>query len=193
MPQREQQLVQQIKDLHPDCKHILWTDTDSEMPDALKHWYNKNYTQEDFAFCADILRLWYVYKYGGFYLDVDWDIKTPFYNLFENSGVFFYHDGNDFTMPNGIFGACKESEILKFCIDTTTTEYGWFGPSWLGETVKKFLKLKNEIEHETVKKALRDINYDYHLFHEFEKTYGKHMSLYSWSPENKKLLAGNLC
>jgi hypothetical protein len=191
MPLKEQKFVQRVKDLHKDITHILWTEVDAEMPESMKYCYNKFYNTGDFAFCADLLRLWYVYKYGGFYLDVDWNMSGRLDDLFQYDGVFFYHREPDYTMPNGLFAAKKNSDILKYCIDAINDKNRWFGPSWFGGTIKKYLNLPYEISHSTVENLMESKKCKYYSYSKFQTDYGQHVALYSWSPENKKKFAEN--
>lgn len=183
MPDNEKRYIENIKKLHPEYDHRLWTEMDDSLPENLKESYEKLFQTEDYAFCADILRLWYVYKYGGFYLDVDWDIKKPLDSFFSFDAVFFTHNGTDYTIPNGGFAAKKNSPLLKYCIDTTSA--GWRGPSWFGETIKRHAGFTYETPHDVIKNYFSSKNICYFSFSDFESEYGKHTSLYSWSPEIK--------
>lgn len=191
IPIKEQKMISQLKEINKNTQHILWIDTDPDLPENLKYWYDIYYSQNDFAFCADILRIWYVYKYGGFYLDVDWNIQKPIDGLFQYNGVFFNHDGTDYTIPNGIFGAKKNCEILKHCIETVSPRYGWFGPSWFGDIIRSYFKFPHAHPHAELKKSLEERGYNYYLFYKFEQEFGRHEALHSWCPEGKKKFAEN--
>lgn len=182
IPLREKQLMQNIKELHSDYEYKLWTESD-DLPMDAQYCYDKFYKIKNYAFCADILRLWVVYKYGGFYLDIDFDIKQRLDPFFEEKAVFFYHNDTDFTIPNNIFASESGSEILKHCIDSVNPYNTWYGPSWLGQTIKSFLRLDYEIPQQQVMDKLSEKNIKYFEYYQFEKEFGKHLSLYSWSPE----------
>lgn len=190
MPEREREFCQHLKNIN-NCEYILWTEPDSEMPDAFKHLYERFYAVNDFAFCADLLRIWYVYKHGGFYFDVDWEIKKPIDDFFAHDGVFFYHSEQDHTIPNNIFGSKKGSDVLKYCVNQVTPDYNWYGPSWFGAVVKQYINLEYTSPQKLVKEKLAQLNFSYQVYYEFEKEYGGHRSLYSWSPENKKKFSEN--
>jgi len=182
LPAREKGLIENIKALHPDYEHKLWTSPEG-LPDNVQYWYDKFYSIKNYAFCADVMRIWVVYKYGGFYLDVDFDIKKRLDPFFEGEGVFFYHNSTDFTIPNNIFAAKSGCKVLEYCVNSVTPECSWYGPSWMGETIKRFLGLEYNSPQDKVKTALFEIGVDYSVYWDFEKSYGKHLSLYSWSPE----------
>ena len=182
IPLREKKLMQNIKELHSDYEYKLWIEAE-DLPPNLQNCYDIFYKIKNYAFCADILRLWVVYKYGGFYLDIDFDIKKRLDPFFENKATFFYHNDIDFTIPNNIFCSQSGNELLKYCIDNIDNQNSWFGPSWLGAMVKKYLGLDYETPQNEVSNKLKEKNIEYSIYHEFEQEYGKHLSLYSWSPE----------
>ena len=72
IPSREKQISNEIKEKHPDYTYYLWTDNNlPEIPERLKETYDVMYKRKDYVFCADMLRWLVVYKYGGWYLDID--------------------------------------------------------------------------------------------------------------------------
>jgi len=182
IPYREQQLSNNLKELHPNYDYILWREA-PPLPDNVQYWYDRFYTNKNYVFCADLLRIWVVYKYGGFYLDIDFDIKNRLDSLFEYESVFFYHNDTDFTIPNNLIASKKESSILKYCLDNVTESCSWYGPSWLGQTIKNYLELPYEINQQPVLDKLNTLGIHYHQYYNFETQYGKHLSLYSWEPK----------
>jgi mannosyltransferase OCH1-like enzyme len=184
MPLREQALTQKIKLLHPDYEYKLWTDLDIKeelLPENMNEVYHEFYEQKQYVFCADLLRIYLVYKYGGFYLDVDFDVKQPLDKFFvDNKGYLFHHNDEDFTIPNNLICMEKESPILKYCIEKMNRYCKWYGPSWLGTVVKEFLHLPYETPHNDVKLALEAYNVTFYPYNTFENKYASHLSLYSW-------------
>jgi len=190
IPIREQEIANNLKELHPDYEYIFWKDAD-DLPENVKYWYDIFYANKNYVFCADLLRVWVVYKYGGMYLDIDFDIKKRLDPLFEHKSVLFYHNDTDYTIPNNIFGATKDSLILKYCLDNVVPECSWYGPSWFGQTIKNYLEIPYEIPQEPVRNALSQLDVHYHEYHAFEIEYGKHLSLYSWEPKTWERLNKN--
>lgn len=182
MPLREQELIKKTKDMHPDYEYIFWTSVNKEeLPENARTAYNIFYDRKDFVFCADILRIWAVYNYGGFYLDVDWELKNKLDDFLNFDNAFWYHNDMDFTIPNNVFGAKKESDIFKFCLNQINPN--WNGPSWFGAVVKDYLNLPYEIKQNLVEDALKNKNSGYFNYGVFETNYAKHLSLYSWEPK----------
>lgn len=189
MPNREKAFVAKLKEKHKKFNHILWTnDMLPELPDNFKVLFDAFEKAQDYAHQADILRIFLLAKYGGIYLDVDFDCLNSIDNtdISQCDGLFCYHGGNDYTMPNGIFGVAKGSDIANYLCDLVNIDNGgWYGPSWLGDSVKRYLDLDRETEHDIVLDKLNKKNIKYMLFSNLEMKYFKHHALYSWSPENK--------
>ena len=197
MPNREKDFVNLIKKTHPSFQHILWTDKDlPELPPNIKEAFDSFGKASDYAHQADILRVFLIAKYGGVYLDVDFKCINGFESTdyFQYDSLFCYHGGSDYTMPNGIFGSSKESNIINFLVQKINTrENNWYGPSWLGDSVKEYLGFPRETDHNDVLNEMNKINIKYLLFSELENKHFRHHALYSWSPENKRNFAnGNI-
>jgi hypothetical protein len=189
MPVREKQFVQELKDMNPTWEHKLWTnDNLPPLPENIQVLFDQFETQKDYAHQADILRVFLLREYGGLYMDVDFKCSAGFdVDFHECDGFFCYHGGNDYTMPNGVFGSTKNSPIINHLTDLINIKNGgWYGPSWLGDSVKKFFTLHREASHDVVKDKLNSIDFKYVLFPELEAKYIRHHALYSWSPENKR-------
>src|SRR5690349_8375671 len=95
IPRREQELIKNIQILHPDYEYKFWQNNISDLPINIKYWYDKFYHIKNYVFCADLIRLWVVYKYGGFYLDVDFDIRNKLDDFLNFNEVLFYHNDTD--------------------------------------------------------------------------------------------------
>lgn len=194
LPDIEQSYINEIKQKNSEFEYILWTDANiPPLPDKLQEIYEILGTNKDYAFQADLLRIFLIYKYGGLYLDVDYKYINSFINspFFEFDGVFFFHPTlesswkGDFTIPNGIFGAKKESHILEYLLSTLTPEKYWMGPSWLGLEIRKYFNFSETESHETLKFKLQQQNYLYYPYNKLQQEYVFHNALASWIPEHK--------
>jgi mannosyltransferase OCH1-like enzyme len=190
IPNREKQLANNLKELHSDYEYMFWRDVEG-LPDNVQYWYDRFYANKNYVFCADLLRIWVTYKYGGMYLDIDFDIQKKLDPLFQYDSVLFYHNDTDYTIPNNLIGATKGSPMLKWCLNNVNESCSWYGPSWFGNTIKNYLGLPYEIEQQPVMEALNKLNTNYHQYHAFELEYGKHLSLYSWEPKTWERLNKN--
>jgi hypothetical protein len=194
MPDLEREYVNGIRHNNTMFDHILWTnDNLPTLPSKLKRIYDEMGTREDYAFQADILRLFVVYEFGGLYLDVDFKPVGSFdtASFVHQDGVFFYHQstnpewGADLTSPNGIFGAKKHSDIIGFMIDSIDEKDWWVGPSWMGKTIRKYFSFSENTSHDELSTALQQKNFSYYPFHLLEQNYVKHLALASWIPEHR--------
>jgi hypothetical protein len=190
LPIREKQFIQELKDMNPTWEHKLWTNANlPPLPVNIQVLFDQFEKQKDYAHQADILRVFLLREYGGLYMDVDFKCSVGFdsSDFHKADGFFCYHGGNDYTMPNGVFGSTKGSSIINYLTDLIdATRGGWYGPSWLGDSVKSYFNLDREAPHRIVEEKLNSINFKYVLFYELEAKHIRHHALYSWSPENKR-------
>jgi FkbM family methyltransferase len=117
----------------------VWEDPLSPDKFRLSKYWNKTNSG---AQLADLIRLEVVYKYGGIYLDSDITVHKKFDNLLDEKFFIASEDGKKLT--NAVFGAEKESPILKRLIDTLLEdEPDWTeipvettGPKFLARNLK---------------------------------------------------------
>jgi len=202
IPEREKLLSQEIKENHPDYEYRLWTnDNLPKIPERLQKNYNIMYENKDYVFCADIIRWLVVYKYGGWYLDIDWKYvqNLDLLNIDHRSGIVFGHWGEgwthcDYTFANNIFGFEKKHPLVKHMIDniSETNSYCPCCPGWVGIEIKKYMGLENEFSkeiweyHKIVKENLEKINIEYGDYNQFQIYFLVHLALFAWSDENKE-------
>lgn len=189
IPDREKKYIRSIQEHHKDLEYIFWTnDNLPKLPDKVEELFKIFELQKDYAHQADILRIFLIEQYGGVYLDIDFELVNGLdYSLFNYEGLFCTHGGTDWTMPNGIFGGSRNSDIMKYLVEQIDiNKGGWYGPSWLGDTVKKYLGFERETDHNLVDEKLKLLNIKYLPYQTLEREMIRHRSLYSWSPENKR-------
>jgi mannosyltransferase OCH1-like enzyme len=168
--------------------HILWTDENKPtMPDKLEMVYDSH---KDFAIKADVLRLWLVYLYGGFYFDADFVLKKPIdFNLEASDALIAYHNTNGKKvedLPNSFFYANKESKLFAYLINDIQRERQWVGPNWFAQKICNYVNLQYDTTHseELIQKLqnnnVKTINWDL-----FNKEYAQHVALASWYPNSE--------
>lgn len=79
-------------------------------------WVKQASENKKYAFAADYIRLYALYKYGGFYLDMDVEIKKPFDDLLKLPVVLCWQKDIG-GLEVAAFGAPKGSSIIKECLD----------------------------------------------------------------------------
>lgn len=206
MPEREKVLCQKVQTLHSDYDYKFWTSDNvgaeiEDMPTNVRSAYTRMYERGDYVFACDVLRIWLLWKYGGFYLDVDMDFKQRLDLFLNYEGVFFFHgfldslekteehdEFKDLTIPNTLFFGKPGLEPLRHCLHSISDDTHWFGPSWFGETIKDYYGLENEITHQTVFDELSKDGILYYNFADFESMFAKHLGLASWFPEVRHML-----
>jgi hypothetical protein len=159
------------------------------MPPEIKRIYDFLGNRKDYAHQADILRVFLIEKFGGVYMDVDFEYVSGIssFNLENYDAFFCTHFGDVDTFPNGIFGAKRGHPIMTYLLNDAIANFPskyWYGPSWFGSMIKKYFNVGGNISHEAMAKDyftphnIFHINYDaFHINHYF------HHALYSWSPE----------
>ena len=80
IPEKFENWHEKVKQLHPKWEIILWTDEDNVnlvkryFPNLLKIYNSLQYN----IMRADIIRYMYMAIYGGYYLDLDYELFVPF-------------------------------------------------------------------------------------------------------------------
>ncbi|MBJ2185238.1 hypothetical protein C5O25_07030 [Paramuribaculum intestinale] len=119
-PQTIKTCIESWQDIMPEYKIILWNKekfeneiTASFAIDALK--------AKKWAFAADYLRLYALYKYGGIYLDSDVQVYKSFDDLLDNeffSGIEYFKPTGYIAIEAAIMGAIPHHPFLKECLET---------------------------------------------------------------------------
>jgi mannosyltransferase OCH1-like enzyme len=97
LPENYNRWSKRCKKFHKDFKYILWSDEDNlnfikkEYPWFLKTYnsYDKNIKR------VDAVRYFYLYHYGGIYMDMDFECLKNLTPLLNNKAIFGYQDKNN--------------------------------------------------------------------------------------------------
>lgn len=118
LPDKEREFGETWIKNHPDWEYYLWTDTEIELLglinkaayDASKNWGEK----------SDIARYEILFRFGGLYVDTDFECLHPF-DIFHHSCEFYagmdYGVGMCCNVFNGLIGSIPGHPILKRCIE----------------------------------------------------------------------------
>lgn len=159
MPIDVRYFIRDIKENNPHIEHKLWTDNNlPKMPENVNLVYNKFGDKKQYAFQADVLRIFLIKEYGGIYLDADFNQIGSLDELFDYEN--FFCEWNKLLL-NGTFGAKKGSELIEVACREINLTNDWYGPSWFTKVIDK-------------QKA------NIMPFIEFEEKYAKHHALGSW-------------
>jgi mannosyltransferase OCH1-like enzyme len=117
LPEKYLSLIASWQKYHPDWTYILWNDAMIEELDLVnKDQYekSKNWGQK-----ADIARYEILYRFGGLYVDIDFECFRSF-DIFHHICDYYTGVGyaGRFSTFNGLIGSAAGNPILKECIDT---------------------------------------------------------------------------
>jgi len=149
VPECSLQLIETWRDFHPSWTIKIWTDADvTEFNLQNKAAFDRaqNYGEK-----SDIFRYEILYRYGGVYLDTDFECLQPFDDLHRSAefytgtigGTAAYH-----CLLNGLIGAKPGHPILKACIDNiqigngdhdSARIFNHTGPHYFAEILQKSL------------------------------------------------------
>jgi mannosyltransferase OCH1-like enzyme len=208
MPSREKKLAEEIKTKHPDWQYMFWDDeavSKLEMPpnveEAYRFWSNehKMWASPDYVIQADILRFYLIHKFGGVYLDVDFELKEVFnvLNLEKYDAFICWHDSDTKveTLPNNIFGGTKGNKLFTYIVEKIVPNRH-YTPHQFGKMVREYYGIEyqtsSHLGENGILKKFDEDNIFYMPYNYFHDNYCFHHALYSWSEENKaKFKSGN--
>jgi mannosyltransferase OCH1-like enzyme len=120
-PEGLRSLQKTWQEKHPEWKYWLWTDEDVADLKLINRKYfdqAKNYAEK-----ADILRLELILKYGGVYIDVDFECVKPL-DIFHHTCDFYtglhaipLMKVDKVRINNAIIGAHKNHPLIKYAVD----------------------------------------------------------------------------
>lgn len=195
IPRREVALCNHLKEVHKDYSHLLWTNDEVELlwktfPPEFQSEYQRIYNDKKYAWCADLLRLWVVYTFGGIYLDIDFEVLQHLPEIWEQrDGVFFYHkderDCINGEMSNSLIGGTPGLYQLAYCLNRVGEKNNnwWYGPSWFGTMIKESMGMTNVYMNKDLLRNLEYRNIVGVCFEDFHGVFLKHHGLYSWSDD----------
>lgn len=114
VPQKLQKYMLTWKEKLPDYEFILWNFERFDKNSS--KWVAQAFDNKKYAFAADYIRLYAVYNYGGFYMDMDIEVLKSFDNLLNNDIVVAYENEEKTGIEAGVFGAEKHNPIIKQCL-----------------------------------------------------------------------------
>jgi mannosyltransferase OCH1-like enzyme len=121
------QSINTIKNIYKNYNYKLITENDfysylendHEFP-LLKETYDKI---KPYAFKADIIRYYLLYRFGGIYIDIDFIGISNFNNLFNNYDIIFTIDLGDNILYNGFIAVKKHGHLFfKFVLEQIILE-----------------------------------------------------------------------
>ena len=97
----------------PDYTIIEWNEKNFDITSNL--YVKQAYEQKKYAFVADYVRLYVLYKYGGIYMDTDVEVLKPLDRFLENPAFSCFENNNYIT--TGIIGSVHSNPWIKDLLD----------------------------------------------------------------------------
>ena len=133
LPQFFKELSETWKKVYPDWKYILWDDKKMDL-------FIKDYYPEFDAYCQsfpydvqrwDTIRYFFLYKYGGMYVDFDYEAIEPLNEVVQNHSCCFASEpkehtqifGKEVYINNGLIIAEPNHPFIKNIIDCVMMKY----------------------------------------------------------------------
>lgn len=114
IPREIQQYMSSWKKYLPDFEFILWNFDRFDINSSL--WVKQAFNAKKYAFAADYIRLFALYNYGGFYLDMDVEVLHSFNPLLQLNSALCY-ENNGKVIEAATMGTEKKSEWVGRCLD----------------------------------------------------------------------------
>jgi mannosyltransferase OCH1-like enzyme len=198
IPNHIQVYMDKVRSSHQDFTYYLWNDSNlPDLPINLKKIYD---SYDEPAIKADLLRMYVVSQFGGYYLDADFDTLNGFHldNVFkkDSDGIIVYNGSYGMSaLANSIFGFSKNNPMLKYLISNIVHEQQWIGPNWWAQMVCKHVGLDiNTASLIDLENKLSQLNIQLGCWKDIEDNCFRHEPLSSWvhgSIWNKKLNDGD--
>jgi mannosyltransferase OCH1-like enzyme len=189
-----------IKESHPDFEYIFWNNHNfPKLPDELEEIKDQYQQNQEWVKIADMVRYYVIYKYGGLYIDADYELLKPIHDLeIDRCDGFlplhftmgkYENPKHGETICNSIFGFKKSHPILEHVCNNISNNSHWLGPHFFGKYVKSYLGLDEYSTDETVAFEFSKINVKtIHSREELKREYLFHHYSYNWHPDNQKKL-----
>lgn len=116
IPKKSIEFIAGIKALHPDFEYRAWSDSDITPENFVN--YDIIQKTTSYAQKADIMRYEILYKHGGIYLDIDFEVFKHLGELLTHDLIICNEDKNtDKYMTNAFIASSKHNPELLKCIE----------------------------------------------------------------------------
>jgi len=114
IPERLKSYMDAWKEVLPDYEFMLWNY--ERFPKGQSTWVDEAFEKRMFPFCADYIRMYALYNYGGIYLDCDVEMKKDFGQLLHLPTMVCGQNKLE-GLELAAFGAEKGCEWIKCVLD----------------------------------------------------------------------------
>lgn len=157
--------IESWKEKLPNYDIVLWNENNFDV--HVSQYSSEAYNMKKYAHVSDYARFWILEKYGGIYMDVDYEVLRPFDDtILENDVVLALDEGGDLTA----FMASKSHvDFLKKMIERYNTlcfinEDGTYNDEtmnvWMQDVLKNYGYIK-ENKNQILKTGIKVFKDDY--------------------------------
>lgn len=115
LPDKYDKFIASWAKYHPDWEIKIWLDQDIEDLNLQnKHLFNAS---NNYGYKSDLARYEILYRFGGLYVDIDFECLTSFDFLHKNYEFYAGLFPNQGVLANGVIAAKAGHPILKDCVD----------------------------------------------------------------------------
>ncbi len=93
LPELAEECIASWKKYMPEWKYMEWNESNFDIA-AAPLYVRQAYEARKFAFVSDYVRLWALERYGGLYMDVDFEVFRPFDDLMDKYPAFAGYEGS---------------------------------------------------------------------------------------------------
>lgn len=117
IPTRSIEFIAGIKALHPDFEYRLWSDKDITPENFVN--YDIIQSRKSYAQKADIMRYEILYRHGGIYLDIDFEVFKHLGDLLLTHELVICNEDKNINryMSIGFIASSKQNFELLNCVD----------------------------------------------------------------------------
>merc|ERR1719291_1223214 len=131
LPQKVQDNVRQTLALNPGLR-LRWLDDDA-CGDFILDYFGPRLLQlfsrqREGKFRGDICRAAVIAVEGGFYVDLDVQMRVPFSQMVDNATTFMAVKSPKGDVLNALFAAERGSEVMRAVVAALEAWYGWLRP-----------------------------------------------------------------
>lgn len=115
LPEKYKPLMESWRKFHPDWEIKLWTNEDV----ATMELENQDIFDRavNYGMKSDILRMEILWRYGGLYVDLDFECYQPFDHLHHAHGFYCGLHSGACVIGNSMMAAAKHHPLMRMCID----------------------------------------------------------------------------
>ena len=115
IPDKLQVYMQSWKKHLHDYEFIKWDF--NRFPKDRSEWVRDAFNAKKYAYAADYIRLYALYNYGGFYLDMDVEIVKSYEPFLSLNTLLGFENSKQEGLEVAAFGVEKKSAWVKICLD----------------------------------------------------------------------------